>query len=107
MRTWDLRPARDLGLPPGRRLASTRREPGTFEYACHRAWGAATGAYFRLWHGLTATGLEHLPRTLPLVLVANHASHLDALALAALVPPRLREWLFPISAGDVFFETPM
>jgi 1-acyl-sn-glycerol-3-phosphate acyltransferase len=41
------------------------------------------------------------------VLVANHTSHLDALVLAAPLSWRLRDRVFPIAAGDVFFETPL
>ncbi len=39
------------------------------------------------------------------MLVANHCSHLDALALGAALTPRHRERAFPIAAGDVFFQT--
>jgi 1-acyl-sn-glycerol-3-phosphate acyltransferase len=38
------------------------------------------------------------------VLVANHASHLDALVLGSMVPLRWRDHLFPLAAKDVFFE---
>ena len=48
-------------------------------------------------------GVPRLDR--PSILVANHASHLDVLALVAFVPARLRDRLFPIAAGDTFFES--
>jgi 1-acyl-sn-glycerol-3-phosphate acyltransferase len=38
-----------------------------------------------------------------MVLVANHASHLDALLLAAVLPPHWRRRVFPIAAADTFF----
>jgi 1-acyl-sn-glycerol-3-phosphate acyltransferase len=70
--------------------------------ACHGlAW-----TYFRLYHRLRVEGAENLPVEPPFVLVANHASHLDALALAATMPRRLCSRVFPIAAGDVFFQTP-
>ena len=38
------------------------------------------------------------------VLLANHASHLDALILAAPLPLGIRDHVFSLAAGDVFFE---
>ncbi len=37
-------------------------------------------------------------------MIANHASHLDAVALAAALPARHCNRTFPIAAGDTFFE---
>lgn len=107
MRDWELRPARDLDLPLGKRLGSPRREPGLIECAAHRLWAAGSAAYFGLWHRLEVRGREHLPAAPPFVLIANHTSHLDALVLAAAVPWPVRRTMFPIAAGDVFFETPV
>jgi 1-acyl-sn-glycerol-3-phosphate acyltransferase len=39
-------------------------------------------------------------------MVANHSSHLDVLVLATALPLRLRNCVFPLAAGDTFFETP-
>jgi 1-acyl-sn-glycerol-3-phosphate acyltransferase len=61
--------------------------------------------YFAIAHRLKITGREKLPANGPFVLVANHCSHLDALALGAALTPRHRERAFPIAAGDVFFQT--
>lgn len=107
MRDWDLRPARDLGLRPGERHRSLRRESGLVSTGLHLAWWAAVGGYLKAWHRLTVDGREHIPRRPPFVLVANHSSHLDALVLASPLPWRLRDRIFPIAAGDVFFETPL
>ncbi|HVR75256.1 MAG TPA: lysophospholipid acyltransferase family protein [Planctomycetota bacterium] len=52
-------------------------------------------------------GREHIPAAPPFVIIANHASHLDALILAAPLPMRHRDRIFPIAAGDTFFETPL
>lgn len=105
MRDFDLQPAKDLGLPPGQRARSLQREPGLLSVlSCHAWWGVAR-TYLKLYHRLEFVGREHLPAEPPFVLVANHASHLDALMLAAALPARHRRHVFPISAGDVFFET--
>ena len=39
-------------------------------------------------------------------LVANHCSHLDALALCRAMPPRLTGRVFSLAAGEVFFDNP-
>jgi 1-acyl-sn-glycerol-3-phosphate acyltransferase len=104
--TWKYEPARDLGMPAAERWKSLRREPGLGEVmACH-AWWAATKAWLKLRQRLSIEGRERIPREAPFVLVANHASHLDALVLGAAVPARLRPRVYPIAAGDTFFETP-
>src|SRR4030095_4201448 len=59
----------------------------------------------RPFHRLTVHGIENVPTAPPFVLVANHASHLDALVLAAALPWRLRQSAFTNAAGDTFFET--
>ena len=101
-----MRPARDHGMSMGERLASTRREPGLIEGVGQRAWAWWVSGYLRCWHRLRVEGRENLPKQTPFVLIANHTSHLDTLALASLVPWRTRRSLFPIAAGDVFFENP-
>lgn len=107
MKRWDLQPAGDLGMPAGDRLRSLRRENGLISTALHGIWWFFVRNYLRVWHRLTITGQQHLPTTPPFILVANHASHLDTLALAAPLAWRLRDRIFPIAAGDVFFQTPL
>lgn len=107
METWDLKPAADLALPPLQRLRSVKRESGLVSTGMHLAWWTLVRGYFALWHRLAVSGREHLPKAPPFVLAANHASHLDALALAAPLSWRLRDRVYPIAAGDVFFETPL
>lgn len=67
-------------------------------------WQALRG-WLSLFHRLTIHGQQHLPSAPPCVLVANHASHLDTLVLAAALPPYLRRHLCPLAAADVFFRT--
>ena len=88
------------------RLASTRREPGLVEAAGHRLWSLGIGTFLKVWHRLSVDGRQHVPLQPPFVLIGNHTSHLDALVLASLVPWRARRNLYPLAAGDVFFETP-
>jgi 1-acyl-sn-glycerol-3-phosphate acyltransferase len=56
---------------------------------------------------MTIEGAEFLPAQAPFVIIANHASHLDALALASALSSRVYNRAFPVAAGDVFFETPI
>lgn len=62
----------------------------------------------RLWlvlfHRLEIHGREHLPRRGSFVMVANHRSHLDALALMAALPARRVLRTHPVAAADYFFR---
>jgi 1-acyl-sn-glycerol-3-phosphate acyltransferase len=104
---WKLEPARDLGLSLDERHRSLRRESGLIQTAAHLGWWSLMRVYLGVAHRLTIHGRERLPREPPFVLVANHTSHLDALVLAAPLPWRLRDRIFPVAAGDTFFETPV
>lgn len=107
MEKWKMQPARDLGLPAGKRLRSLQRESGLVSTVFHLAWWTFVRSYMAVWHRLTIHGRENIPAEPPFILVANHSSHLDALVLASPLPWRLRDHIFPIAAGDVFFETPL
>ncbi len=106
MDAWNYESAKDLELPLSDRLRCLRRECGLVSSTLHLGWWTLVRGYLGLWHRLIVIGREHLPAQPPYILVANHASHLDALVLAAPLPWRLRDRIFPIAAGDVFFETP-
>jgi 1-acyl-sn-glycerol-3-phosphate acyltransferase len=107
MDDWTYEPARDHGLPLLERLRSLKRESGLIESVGHMAWWAAIRSYLRIFHRLHVEGVENLPKEPPFVMVANHASHLDALILASRLHWRLRDDVYPIAAGDTFFETPV
>lgn len=106
MDDWRYDPAHDLGLTPAERRKSLQREAGPLGATSGWMWRRAMRAYLRTVHRLAVTGREHLPAAPPYVLVANHASHLDALVLAAAVPPGVAGRVFPLAAGDTFFTTP-
>lgn len=107
MDPWKIEPARDLTLPMSQRVRSVQRESGLISTALHHACWGVIRTYLAFRHRLAIHGRENLPAKPPYILVANHTSHLDALVLAAPLPWRLRDRVFPIAAGDVFFETPM
>jgi 1-acyl-sn-glycerol-3-phosphate acyltransferase len=58
--------------------------------------------FLMLFVGLRVHGREHLPRTDPFILVANHSSHLDAVSLLSLFPLRRLRRIRPVAAADYF-----
>jgi 1-acyl-sn-glycerol-3-phosphate acyltransferase len=107
MDDWKYNPAQDLGLSEKERLRSIHREPGLLGHLTRNTWWLFLRTYFALFQKVTTTGKQNLPTKLPFILVANHASHFDALLLALALPLKLRNHVFPIAAGDTFFETPI
>ena len=107
MEPWKYEPARDLDLSPLEKARSIRREAGLFETAGHLMWLGIVKTYLKAYHRLSIVGRERLPCAPPFVLVSNHTSHLDGLTLASVLPWKLCDRVFPVAAGDVFFETPI
>lgn len=104
MMDWQLKPARDLGLSGRDRLRSLSREPGLPAAAIAFLWRRLLRGYLALFHGLRVSGAEHLPAP-PFVLIANHASHLDALTLSAVLRGAAARRAFVLAAGDTFFTS--
>lgn len=104
---WRYDTARDIELAGRERLRSPAREPGLPGVAANLLWRGLMRGYTALMHRLTTEGRENLPAKPPFVVVANHASHLDAVILGLAVPIRHLGRVFPVAAGDVFFEKPM
>lgn len=107
MEPWKYKSATDIELDQLARLKSERREAGLVSSLSHACALGLVRSYFRVYHRMTVTGREHLPSTPPFVLIANHASHLDALILAACLSRGVSGCVHPIAAGDVFFQTPL
>lgn len=105
MKHWILEPAHDIDLAEPDRCSSLRRECGLVSTALQAFSWAALQTYLAFWHRLQILGLDNLPLQPPFILAANHASHLDALVLGSALPGRLRDRVFPIAAGDVFFNS--
>lgn len=104
-RSWELHPARDHGLTAAERLRSIGREPGLGGRITAGVWRGAARCYLSLFHRLSIEGRANLPIEPPFVMIANHASHLDAITLAAALPSSLASRAFALAAGDTFFTT--
>jgi 1-acyl-sn-glycerol-3-phosphate acyltransferase len=108
MTDWQLRPARDLGLPTSERLRSHGREAGLAGTLLQGGWRRLVRGYMAAAHRLEVTGRQNLPAAPPYVMVANHSSHLDALAVAAALRGPAARRAHALAAGDTFFtSTPM
>ena len=106
MKSWNYQPAKDLSLTPVERARSLKRESGMWSTCGHAAWHTVVRMYTSIYHRLDVKGRENLPTGPPFVMIANHTSHLDSLVIASALPCRLCDCVFPVAAGDVFFETP-
>lgn len=100
---FKLRPARDHGLDGSERLRSLVRERGLGSHILGSAWRAALRGYMAAWHRLEVVGAHNLPREAPFVLIANHSSHLDALALTAVLRGAPARRAHALAAGETFF----
>lgn len=63
--------------------------------------------FLALFVGLRLRGARRLPGAGPLVVVANHASHLDTLTLLRLFPLRSLRHVRPVAAADYFLRNPL
>jgi 1-acyl-sn-glycerol-3-phosphate acyltransferase len=105
MTEWEYRPTEDFDKSPIERLSTFPRHPDMFIYAMRYALHAAMRVWLRLYHRYRVIGRERLPLDRPFVLVANHGSHLDAIALLSALPLGRIQTAYPAAAKDYFFTT--
>src|SRR5437899_11030402 len=103
MEEWRFEPAHDFGLSAEQRRLSLRREVGLESAISCFLWRSITRVYLATGHRLKIRGRENLPTRPPFVLLANHASHLDAIILCGTSPLRLHRPVVPVAAGDPCF----
>jgi 1-acyl-sn-glycerol-3-phosphate acyltransferase len=101
-RDWQYETATDHGLSFMERLKQCPREPDPFIYAARFLSAVAIRAAMKLYNRFTIVGREHLSHDGSFVLVANHESHLDAIALLCALPLRTLHRAYPLAACDYF-----
>jgi 1-acyl-sn-glycerol-3-phosphate acyltransferase len=107
MTAWQSHPAFDAQQVAANRWARAARGPDPLCYALRSAGAIAIRTSLAVYHRLRITGREHLPAGGSYVLVANHASHLDALCLLSALPIARLHHAHPAAAADYFFATPV
>lgn len=105
METWEYEPTADFDKTPIERLSAFPRQPDMFIYGVRLVVHALLRAWLAVYHRYRVRGRAHLPKDRPFVLVANHASHLDALCLLSAMPLAAVQSTYPAAAKDYFFTT--
>ena len=105
MRRWRYTPAADLDQTMIERLRNFPREPDILVYGLRSLVALIIRGLLRIYHRFEIVGAENLRDDRSLVLVANHASHLDTVCLLAALPFRRLHRAFPAAAADYFFES--
>jgi 1-acyl-sn-glycerol-3-phosphate acyltransferase len=99
---WHYDTAKDSGLSFLDRLKQCPREPDPLVFAARVAAAVWVRAALRIYNRFEISGREHLPREGSFVLVANHSSHIDAVALLSALPLRSIHRAYPVAARDYF-----
>jgi 1-acyl-sn-glycerol-3-phosphate acyltransferase len=102
---WHYEPVADLDQPLIERLRCFPREPDMLVYGVRSLAALAIRGWLRAYHRFEIVGREHLPAEGSFVMVANHASHLDAVCLLSALPLTKLHRAFPAAASDYFFES--
>ena len=103
MRHWRYSPEADLDRTFFERLRGFHRRPEMSVHLLRSLASLFLRGWLKLYHRLEIAGRENLPARGSYVLVANHASHLDALCLLSAVPLHKVQRTFPAAAKDYFF----
>jgi 1-acyl-sn-glycerol-3-phosphate acyltransferase len=101
---WHYDAAADVGQSFVERLRRFPRYPDMLVYGARVVAALVIRAWLRTYHRLDIVGRENLPRDGSFILVANHSSHLDAIALQAALPLNKLHRVFCAAASDYFFQ---
>ena len=96
----------DLAAALAARLMACPRRPHSLVRALRAIGASILRGYLNTYHQIDITGQHHLPNDGgSFVLVANHASHLDALCLLSALPREVLDRAYPVAAEDYFFAS--
>lgn len=105
MESWHYEPTPDYNQPPLARLKNFPRHPDLFVYLVRSIANLLIRVVLRIYNRLEVVGRENLPASGSFVLVANHSSHYDAVAMLAALPLKKIHAAFPAAASDYFFTS--
>jgi 1-acyl-sn-glycerol-3-phosphate acyltransferase len=105
MKPWHYDTSEQLDKTLAERLRHFPREPDMLVFGLRSAGAVLIRSWLRIYHRLSIVGRDNLPREGSYIIVANHASHLDTLAIVSALPLAKLHRVFPAAAKDFFFES--
>jgi len=104
MKRWTYTPSPLLDKSLAEQLTTFPRDPTLPVYGLRFLGMLFLKAFFATYFRLRILGRGRIPKSGPFVLVANHSSHLDAVALACALPARQWHHAYAAAAQDYFFQ---
>lgn len=105
MNQWKYETFSSLSFGLKEKLTIFPREKDMIFSGMRLVWNALMRLWLKCYFRLKIQGREHLPKDQSYILIANHASHLDAVCLSAALPIRSIETTFSLAAKDYFFNS--
>ncbi|HXL15420.1 MAG TPA: lysophospholipid acyltransferase family protein [Methylomirabilota bacterium] len=104
MKRWTYKPSPLLDKTLAERLTTFPRDPTLTVYGLRFLGMLFLKAFFACYFRLRIVDRRRIPKSGAFVLVANHGSHLDAVALACALPVRQWHHAYAAAAQDYFFH---
>ena len=104
---WHYDTATDFGISFLDRLRRCPREPDPVVYAARTASAIAIRAAMKMYNRFEIFGRDNLPADRSFIMVSNHASHMDTVALLAALRLRCVHSAYPLAARDYFDANPV
>ena len=105
MKEWEYHPPPDIDATLLESLRDFPRQPHMLVYALRALAALLLRGWMKAYHRLEVMGRENLPQSGSFIIVCNHTSHLDTLALMSAIPMKKIHRTFPAAAADYFFSS--